>query len=145
MAKVFFLEPTDRERLWLRRYRNVANGATPCEKIGNCCNAMFQLGEGDIRYTADGYIDARDGSTYRTDVQVPYDIGQTFKLRFVVDTLAHRYSLYSVGSYYPQTIASNYAFRTEQASASTLRTMAAYVDNTNPDFELIACDLAEMY
>jgi hypothetical protein len=58
MTKVFFLEPTDRERLWLRRYRNVADGATPCEKSGNCCNAMFQLGEGDIRYTADGYIDA---------------------------------------------------------------------------------------
>ena len=58
MTKIFFLEPTDRERLWLRRYRSVANGATPCEKAGSCCNAMFQLGEGDIRYTADGYIDA---------------------------------------------------------------------------------------
>ena len=59
--KVFFLEPTDRERQWLRRYRSVS-GAPPCAKRehGNCCEAMFDLGEADILYTKEGYIDARD-------------------------------------------------------------------------------------
>lgn len=52
--KVFFLEPTDRERRWLRRYGS--DDKLKC-KTGSYCNAMFEFGEADILYTPDGYID----------------------------------------------------------------------------------------
>lgn len=56
--KVFFLEPTDREHRWLRRY--VSSSAHTCEKTGSYCDGMVDFGESDILYTADGYISDRD-------------------------------------------------------------------------------------
>jgi hypothetical protein len=56
--KVFFLEPTDRERQWLRRYRSSI--AHKCAKTGSYCNAMFDLGEADVLYRSDGYIASRE-------------------------------------------------------------------------------------
>lgn len=50
--KVFFLEPTDRERMCLRRYRSSAEHK--CAKTGSYCNAMFAFGECDIRYSQTG-------------------------------------------------------------------------------------------
>jgi hypothetical protein len=50
--KVFFLEPTDRERMWLRRYRSSAEHK--CAETRSYCNAMFDFGECDIRYTDKG-------------------------------------------------------------------------------------------
>jgi hypothetical protein len=53
--KITWLEPTDRERQWLRRY--TSSDKHKCEGTGSSyCNAMFELGEADILYTADGYI-----------------------------------------------------------------------------------------
>jgi hypothetical protein len=54
--KVFFLVPTDRERRWLRRFTHFKSDHK-CAKTGSYCNAMFEVGEADIRYTKDGYID----------------------------------------------------------------------------------------
>lgn len=54
--KVFWIEPTDRERQWLRRFSYGKD--RPCPKSSYGCDAMFELGEGDVLYTADGYIDA---------------------------------------------------------------------------------------
>ncbi|MES5489064.1 hypothetical protein QMZ05_40505 [Bradyrhizobium sp. INPA03-11B] len=54
--KVFFLEPTDRERRWLRRFSFSDKRQCPKQSYG--CHAMFEIGEADILYTADGYIDA---------------------------------------------------------------------------------------
>jgi hypothetical protein len=44
--KVFWIEPTGRERLWLRRYR--ASIEHKCQATGSYCNAMFELGEADV-------------------------------------------------------------------------------------------------
>lgn len=54
--KVFWIEPTDRERQWLRRFSFGKD--RPCAKSTYGCDAMFELGEGDVLYTSDGYIDA---------------------------------------------------------------------------------------
>ncbi len=54
-TKVFFIEPTDRERQWLRRYSYPRRCSA---KPDTGCHAMFELGEGDVLYTPDGYIDA---------------------------------------------------------------------------------------
>lgn len=98
-----------------------------------------------VRFNPAGYIDVRDGDTYRADRQVPYSNGNTYDLRFVVDTNLHRYSVLKSEWDGWQPIATNYAFRTEQANASTLQTLGEYVDNTDPDYEVIGCDLTEMY
>lgn len=54
MIKVFWIEPTDRERQWLRRYSYPRRCAA---KPDQGCGAKFELGEGDVLYTRDGYID----------------------------------------------------------------------------------------
>lgn len=53
--KVFWIEPTDRERQWLRRFNFGKD--RPCAKSKYGCDAMFEIGEADILYTKDGYID----------------------------------------------------------------------------------------
>jgi hypothetical protein len=53
--KVFFLEPTDRERQWLRRFQ--FSNKKQCAKNSYGCDAMFEIGEADVLYTEDGYID----------------------------------------------------------------------------------------
>ncbi|WP_316172391.1 hypothetical protein [Bradyrhizobium sp. SZCCHNRI2049] len=57
--KIFWIEPIDRERRWLRRFQ--FGDKKSCPKASYGCNAMFEIGEADILYTADGYIsgDAR--------------------------------------------------------------------------------------
>lgn len=54
-VKVFFIEPTDRERQWLRRFQ--FSNKRKCDGNNYGCDAMFEIGEADILYTADGYID----------------------------------------------------------------------------------------
>lgn len=66
--KVFFLEPTDREKRWLRRYGD------GCSATGRgYCDGMYDLGEGDIRYTIDGMIEAdrEDRRPPKTDPRWP--------------------------------------------------------------------------
>ena len=54
-VKIIWLVPTDRERQWLRRYS--LSDKHPCAK-GSYCNAKRELGEADVLYTEDGYLDA---------------------------------------------------------------------------------------
>jgi hypothetical protein len=74
-----------------------------------------------IGFGSSGYIDVRNGSGYSADVQVPYTAGQTYHFRLVVDIPSHTYSVYVTpqGSG-EQTLAANYAFRTEQNSVASL-------------------------
>ncbi len=66
--KVFWIEPTDRERLWLRRFQFSDKRICPANTYG--CDAMFEIGEADILYTDDGYI---DGSSRRRATPPPSD------------------------------------------------------------------------
>lgn len=59
-VKVFFCEPTDRQRQWLRRYSQ--SDKRVCSATGHFCNAQYDLGEGDVTYTKDGYIACDDSS-----------------------------------------------------------------------------------
>lgn len=54
--KVFYLEATDRQRCWMRRFL-LSEKHTCTAKPGWCCDARFEIGEADIRYTADSAID----------------------------------------------------------------------------------------
>jgi hypothetical protein len=53
--KIFWIEPTDRERQWLRRFQFDSKKA--CAGSTSGCDAMFEIGEADVLYTSDGYID----------------------------------------------------------------------------------------
>jgi hypothetical protein len=67
--KVFWLEPTDRERHWLRRFSS--SEKRKCGVSASYCNAMFELGEADILYTKDGYIDGARKGPPTTDPRWP--------------------------------------------------------------------------
>jgi hypothetical protein len=71
-----------------------------------------------VRFNADGRIDARDGDAYReVNPSWPtYVAGQTYHFDLLIDVVLHKYAVVINGSQVGQ----NFAFRTSQASASTL-------------------------
>jgi hypothetical protein len=83
-----------------------------------------------VRFNPQGYLDARDGATYRADSAVTYQANVRYLFRFDVDVRAHRYSVwfktYEWDPYVP--LAQNYAFRTEQAGVTRLTNIAAFVN-----------------
>jgi hypothetical protein len=94
------------------------------------------------RFNPAGTIDVRNGGSYDTDpgylsynaadgTYVPgfaYLSGVTQHLRFDVNTVTHTYSVSDWGSH----IATSFAFRTEQATASVLDHFALKVDAAGP-------------
>jgi hypothetical protein len=90
-----------------------------------------------VRFNASGTIDARSGSEYRADVTRPYQAGTRYHFRLDVNIFARSYSvslLNSAGTY--DSIAREYPFRTEQAGASRLNTVASKVDSTDGRLEV---------
>jgi hypothetical protein len=85
-----------------------------------------------VRFNPAGYLDVRDGSTYRYDVLHMYDPGQGYKFTFDVDVAAKRYSVTAVkfGDVPEEfALATNYAFRTEQQSVTSLDTLGQILDS----------------
>jgi hypothetical protein len=87
---------------------------------GLACNA---------RFNTDGKIDARNGGGYAAANSIPYSPNTTYHFRFVVNVPAHTYSVYvtpSGGS--EQIVGVNYAFRTGQATVSSLNNWSLFSD-----------------
>jgi hypothetical protein len=82
-----------------------------------------------VRFTTTGSIDVRNGGTYAADVVVAYAAATTYHIRVVTNVPAHTYSAYVTpqGSG-EQTVASNYAFRTEQGAVASLANRALIAD-----------------
>ncbi|AUX48744.1 uncharacterized protein SOCE26_102850 [Sorangium cellulosum] len=78
-----------------------------------------------VLFDNQGYVRARNGAKYTSDQAFVYTGGATYKVRMVVDVAAKRYSAYiqPAGGSEVQ-IASNYAFRTEQAQVGQLDSWA---------------------
>lgn len=74
-----------------------------------------------VRFNNTGAIDAINGSGYAAVTSIPYFGSLLYHFRIVVNTSAHTYSAYvtSPGGA-EQTLATDYAFRTQQATASSL-------------------------
>jgi hypothetical protein len=82
-----------------------------------------------VRFSPTGVIDVRKGSAYAADIYAPYYAGQSYQFRVDVDTNRHVYSVYLIRpGYVTQTLAKNYAFRTEQASVTSLNAVASYLE-----------------
>lgn len=74
-----------------------------------------------IRFPGSGNMDVRNGAVYTADTVYPYTVGVSYHLRVVVNVSAHTYSVFvSTGGGGETTLASNYAFRTEQGSVTQL-------------------------
>ena len=78
-----------------------------------------------IRFGTTGTIDVRNGGTYGAAATVAYIAGSTYHVREVVNIPAHTYSVYVKPPGGAETLlASNYAFRTEQAAVTSLANYA---------------------
>ncbi len=85
-----------------------------------------------------GNIKARDGGVYTAATPIPYQPNARYRVRFVVDVAARRYSAYVTPPGGDEiAIGTNLAFRTEQQAVTSLdtRTVAAGIGS------LEACDL----
>lgn len=67
--KVFLIEETDREKVYLRRYRG--GDAKPCAKSGHYCDGAFFVAEAAIKRTVDGCIAVRDDAPPASDPRWP--------------------------------------------------------------------------
>jgi parallel beta-helix repeat protein len=82
-----------------------------------------------VRFNPGGTIDVRNGSTYAADQTVTYTAGATYRVRVTVDVSRHRYSAFVTapdGS--EQTLATDYAFRSEQQAVTELDTVVAVAE-----------------
>lgn len=81
------------------------------------------------RFNNSGTIDARNGGSYTAVNSIPYTANQTYHFRFVVSLSSHTYSLYvTPPGQSEQTVALNYAFRTEQQSVTVLNSWSVFAD-----------------
>jgi hypothetical protein len=78
-----------------------------------------------VRFNNAGQIDVRSGATYLADVSLNYTAGSSYHVRIMGDIGSHTYDVYITPPASTETkIASAYAFRTEQASATILNNLA---------------------
>lgn len=79
-----------------------------------------------VRFYTNGRVEARNGGSYASASPIPYAANTTYRVRFVVDLSAKRYTAYvSGGGRAEQVIGSNYAFRPEQAGVTSLDNLGA--------------------
>ncbi|HEX3773848.1 MAG TPA: hypothetical protein VHV51_05240 [Polyangiaceae bacterium] len=107
-------------------------------------DALFGLSDGQattytnlasiVRFNPGGAIDARNGGNYAADQSLPYSANVPLHFTIDLDPAAHTYSVHNGGT----AIATNYAFRTEQAGTSVLHHFALKVDAGGP---LSACNV----
>ena len=84
-----------------------------------------------VRFNPSGVIDARNGGAYAAVSSISYSASTSYHFRLVVNVPTHTYSAYVTPSGGSElTIATNYAFRTEQAAVTNLTTWSVAVDPT---------------
>jgi hypothetical protein len=84
-----------------------------------------------IRFFTDGTIQVRNGGVYSANITLTYSPGTMYHFRVPVNIASHTYTVFvtaSGGS--EQSLASNYAFRTEQAGVTALNNDGIIVDTT---------------
>lgn len=80
-----------------------------------------------VRFNNSGNIDVRNGSTYAAKVALPYTAGKSYRVRMVINITNHRYDVYVTPAGGSETqIAAGYAFRTEQAAATSLSNITLF-------------------
>lgn len=80
-----------------------------------------------VRLAPTGFIDARDGDTYRADVARPYTAGE-LGFRVIADLTSQTYSVFQGTFREAQEVARQYQFRPSQCAATHLDWLSAIVD-----------------
>jgi len=94
-----------------------------------------------VRFNTTNTIDARNGSVYSAVNSVPYTAGTTYHIKLTTNVTNHTYSATVTpngGS--ATTIATNYAFRTEQASIANLNNWALLQDPNDSAGAMTVCN-----
>jgi DNA/RNA endonuclease YhcR with UshA esterase domain len=82
-----------------------------------------------VRFNPAGDIDARNAGAFTAAAVIPYAAGKTYHFRVVVNVTAHQYSIFVTPPGGTElTVGSNFAFRSEQATVSSLDTVGVHVD-----------------
>ena len=101
-------------------HQNLMNGVTGLAQ--GAINSVDDLAV-IVRFNSAGRIDARNGNSYTADRAIPYTAGISYRVRLVVNVAQHTYSVFvKSGAAAEQTLATNYAFRTEQNAVPSLDT-----------------------
>ncbi|MBI3549970.1 MAG: hypothetical protein HY078_13110 [Elusimicrobia bacterium] len=80
-----------------------------------------------VRFNNLGMIDARNGGAYAASAAIAYSAGVKYHLRLAVNVPAHVYSVYvTAPGGAEQLLASNFAFRSEQAAAMSLSDLGLF-------------------
>jgi hypothetical protein len=83
-----------------------------------------------VRFNGTNTIDVRNGGSYTADTSVSYSAGTTYHFKMIVNVPNHTYSVTVTPSGGAQTaLATNYAFRTEQASVTSLSNWTLFSDS----------------
>jgi phage replication-related protein YjqB (UPF0714/DUF867 family) len=80
-----------------------------------------------VRFNDSGRIQARNGGAYAAASDIPYHPNTSYHFRFDVNVPAHTYSVYvTPEGDAEQVVGSDYAFRTEQATVSSLNNWSLF-------------------
>jgi hypothetical protein len=97
-----------------------------------------------VRFNPSGRFDARNGAVYAADSDLPYEAGVAYHIALDIDRARASYSVsVSRAGQAPVALASDYAFRTEQAQVPALDHLGQFVDGTPGT--LSVCDLTIDY
>jgi hypothetical protein len=93
-----------------------------------------------VRFNPDGNIDARNGGVFAAASTIPYTANVTYHFRLVVNAPAHTYSIFVTPEGASElTVGSNFAFRTEQSTVTSLNNWATFVHTSTPGSTTV-CD-----
>jgi len=78
-----------------------------------------------VRFNSTGTIDAMNSTAYSAVAKIPYFGGTTYHFILDVNTVSHTYSAYVMIGSVQTTIGSNFVFRSQQATTSSLNNIGA--------------------
>jgi len=93
-----------------------------------------------VRFNNSGTIDARNGSAYTSLAPIPYLAGVTYQVTMNVNVTTHTYDAYVLIGSVQAIIGTGLAFRTEQASVSSLNNLGAVTSTATNSI----CDVMEV-
>jgi hypothetical protein len=82
-----------------------------------------------VRFNPSGDIDARNGGAYAAAATIPYSAGVSYHFRVLVNVSTHTYSVFVTPAGGTElTVGSNFAFRTEQNTVSSLNNVGVFAE-----------------
>jgi len=79
------------------------------------------------RFNPNGQIDARNGAAYQALTSIPYTVGTSYRFRLVINVPGHTYDIYvTPANGVEQVVGRAFAFRSEQATVTSLSNWALY-------------------